>query len=85
MKQPSPLKRLNITVSADTWDRVKDTVPTGERSRFVDTALRVYLANLKKRTLQKQLKKEALENGSENVQVAREWFLLDREVWKKIK
>lgn len=76
---------MNITVSVDTWDRVKDTVPNRERSKFIDTALQVYLANLKRRSLRKQLKKEALENSAEDTRVLKEWFHLDKEAWKKIK
>lgn len=85
MNQETLYKRLNITVAADTWERVKDTVPNGERSKFIDLALRVYLANLKKQSLRKQLKKEALENGTQDAKVAAEWFHLDRETWNKIK
>lgn len=85
MNQSSSFKRLNITVNADTWDRVKDIVPNRERSKFVDQALRVYLANLKQQMLRNQLKKEALESANEGVRVAKEWFNLDREIWKKIK
>lgn len=78
-------KKVTITISPDTWERIKDSAPLRKRSKFIDNALQVYLVELKKRALRKQLKKEALESAKEGLRVVKEWEHLDREVWRKIK
>lgn len=84
MNTAKTAKRLNITLNPDTWDKFKIAVPRMERSKFIDYALRVYLARSKKENLRKKIKKEALNNASEDLKVANEWFRIDKEMWNKI-
>lgn len=85
MNQITTLKRLNITLSPETWKRVEKIVPRMKRSSFIDHALRVYLTDLKRKALRQRLKEEALANAAEDLKIANEWFALDEEVWDNIK
>lgn len=82
--QTKTSKRLNITLTPETWGKFKTTVPRMERSKFIDRALRVYLTYLKRKSLRKKLKEEALNNAAEDLKTAKEWFHLDKDIWDKI-
>ena len=85
MYKENTAKRLNITISPDSWERLKTVVPRMERSHFIDNALKVYLTNIKRKSLKRRLKKEALINAGSDLKIANEWFALENEVWDDIK
>ena len=85
MSQTQAFKRLNITVSPETWERLQEMSPRMERSRFIDHALKVYLTHLKQKALKRRLKAEALASATEDLKIANEWFALDQEAWDQIK
>jgi CopG family transcriptional regulator/antitoxin EndoAI len=84
MYKTDTAKRLNITIAPATWERLKTAVPRMERSRFIDNALKVYLTNLKRKSLKQRLKKEALANADKDLKIANEWFALENEVWDNV-
>jgi len=85
MQNTQTAKRLNITISQDTWQKIKVVAPKMERSRFIDNALKVYLAKSKANDLKRKLKEEALGNKDKDLEIANEWFALDQESWDSIK
>jgi CopG family transcriptional regulator / antitoxin EndoAI len=73
-------KRINITLP-DTTVAVLDRVTTkGNRSRFIDRAVRRLVEAEGKANLRARLKEEALANAERDLALAAEWFPLEEEV-----
>jgi CopG family transcriptional regulator / antitoxin EndoAI len=73
-------KRINITLP-DTTVAVLDLVTTkGNRSRFIDRAVRRLVETEGKANLRARLKEEALANAERDLAMAAEWFPLEQEV-----
>jgi len=77
MNKTKPFKRLNITLSPETWERLQKTTSRMERSWFIDNALRAYLVHLKQKILRRKLKEEATRHAVSDLKVAKEWFVLE--------
>ena len=72
-------KRINI-ILPDTTVAVLDRVTTrGNRSRFIDRAVRRLVETVGKASLRKRLKVEALENAERDLASAASWFPLEEE------
>jgi CopG family transcriptional regulator / antitoxin EndoAI len=73
-------KRINITLP-DTTLAVLDRVTTkGNRSRFIDRAVRRLVEAESTANLRARLKEEALANAERDLAMAAEWFPLEQEV-----
>jgi CopG family transcriptional regulator/antitoxin EndoAI len=76
-------KRINVTLPEETvrlLDRVADK---GDRSRFIDAAIKRYIDDVGRAELRKQLKAGALRDAEQDLELAAEWFPLDEEAWQK--
>lgn len=72
-------KRINI-ILPDTTVAVLNRVTTkGNRSRFIDRAVRRLVAIEGKANLRTRLKAEAIENAARDLEIAAEWFPLEQE------
>lgn len=72
-------KRINITLP-DTTIAVLDRVATkGNRSRFIDCAVRRFVEVEGTANLRARLKEEALANAERDLAIAAEWFPLEQE------
>ena len=72
--------RVNVILPNSTikvLDRVADK---GQRSNFIDIAIRYYIESQSKKNLRKLLKKEALVNTNRDLKMAEEWFPLEEEI-----
>lgn len=75
-------KRINI-ILPDTTVAVLDRVTTkGNRSRFIDRAVRQLVETEGRANLRTRLKQEALENAERDLAIAAEWFPLEEEAAK---
>lgn len=74
-------QRINITLPADTVRLLDRVAPKGDRSRFIDEAVREQAKRTAKARLRKELKEGYLRENLINRQIAEEWFLLDEEAW----
>ena len=75
-------RRINITLPADTIRLLDRVAPKGDRSRFIDEAVREQAKRAAKTKLRKELKEGYLRENQINRQLAEEWFLLDEEAWQ---
>lgn len=76
-------KRINITLPESTVEMIESIADKGGRSSLIDSAIRVYVKNLKKMSLEQQLKEGAIARAERNLQMAQEWAHLEDEVWQK--
>ncbi len=76
-------KRLNITLPAETVDLVDQIVKKGDRSRFIDEAIKRYLNEVDKENLREQLKEGYIAWAEQDLETATEWSPLEEEVWQK--
>ena len=76
-------KRLNITLPVETIDLVDQMVKKGDRSRFIDEAIKRYLNEVDKENLREQLKEGAIQRAERDLEIAVEWFPLEEEAWRK--
>ncbi|MBV9745591.1 MAG: hypothetical protein JO099_17660 [Acidobacteriia bacterium] len=75
-------KRINI-ILPDKTAAVLDRVTTkGNRSRFIDRAVRHLIETEAKANLRTRLKEEAIANAERDLALAAEWFPLEEEAWE---
>ena len=76
-------KRLNITLPESTVDLLESAVGKGERSSFIDLAIKTYIKQAKQNSLREQLKEGAIARGERDLRLADEWFEVEEELWQK--
>jgi CopG family transcriptional regulator/antitoxin EndoAI len=74
-------QRINITLPDDTVRLLDRVAPKGDRSRYIDRAVRELAKRARKVQLRRELKEGYLRENETNRQLAEEWFLLDEEAW----
>ena len=75
-------KRINI-ILPDSTVAVLDRITTkGNRSRFIDRAVRQLVETEGKANLRARLKEEAIANADRDLAMAAEWFPLEEEAWE---
>lgn len=76
-------KRVNVTLPEDTLRLLDRVTEKGDRSSFVDRAVRFYIEEKGRANLKKQLRLGATARASRDMSLAEEWFSIDEEVWPK--
>jgi len=76
-------KRVNVTLPADSLRLLDRVAAKGERSGFIDRAVRFYVKEAGIANLKKQLHLGAIVRASRDLAVAEEWFPVDEGVWQK--
>ncbi len=75
-------RRINI-ILPETTVGVLDRVTTkGNRSQFIDRAVRHYVEAQGRQSLREQLKAGYLANAERDLAMAAEWFPLEEEAWE---
>ena len=78
-------KRINITLPEDTLELIDRVTEQGDRSRFIDEAVRHYIQEIGRSNLRKQLKAGAIRRAQRDLRVAEAWFTIDEEAWPGIR
>jgi CopG family transcriptional regulator/antitoxin EndoAI len=73
-------KRINITLPEETLELIDRVTEHGDRSRFIDEAVRHYIQETGRTNLRKRLKEGAIRRGARDLQLAEEWFPVDEDV-----
>jgi len=76
-------QRINLTLPAETLRLIDRVARKGNRSRFVDQAVRHYVDNVGKATLRKLLREGATRWRGRDARLAEEWFTLEEPAWPK--
>jgi len=75
-------KRVNITLPEETLELIDQVTEHGDRSRFIDDAVRHYIQETGRANLRKRLKEGALRRAERDLGLAEEWFNVDEDVWQ---
>jgi CopG family transcriptional regulator/antitoxin EndoAI len=75
-------KRVNITLPEETLELIDRVTEHGDRSRFIDEAVRYYVEQIGRTNLRKQLKEGAIRRAQRDLGLAEEWFTVDEDVWQ---
>jgi CopG family transcriptional regulator / antitoxin EndoAI len=73
--------RVNITLPEETIELIDRVTERGDRSRFIDEAVRHYIEKIGRANLRKRLKEGAVQRAERDLHLAEEWFTVDEEVW----
>ena len=77
-------KRLNIVLPESTVRTISRLAKPGERSRFIDRAIRHYVATQSTEALRAQLERAAMRDRDLDHQVTEEWSAVDQEIWQRL-
>lgn len=75
-------KRINVILPDETVAVLDRVTTKGNRSRFIDLAVRQRVETQGKANLRKLLKEEAIANAERDLAIAAEWFPLEEEAAK---
>ena len=75
-------QRINITLPDDTLKLIDRVAPKGDRSRFIDKAVRHYVDAIGRARLRKQLKEGATRRSQRDLDLAEDWFAVEEEAWQ---
>lgn len=76
-------QRVNVTLPEDTIQLIGKIVKRGDRSRFIDEAVKYYIDKLNKKNLKNQIKEGAIRRFDRDLQIVEEWFSLEEEAWQR--
>ncbi len=82
--QESLHKRVNISLPNETLQLIDRAIPKGDRSRFLDNAVKFYLRGIAKSNLRRELREGAIIRSTRDLEIAEQWFNIDEEPWQKI-
>ncbi len=76
-------KRLNITLPESTVNLLETVANKGERSIFIDSAIKSYIKQTKQSELREGLKAGAIARRERDLNLADDWFEIEEELWQK--
>ncbi|MGL5877005.1 MAG: CopG family ribbon-helix-helix protein [Xenococcaceae cyanobacterium] len=74
-------RRINITLPDETLESLDRVVAKGDRSSFINKAVKFYIAEIQKKRLAEQLKEGAIRRAERDLNLAESWFSLEEEAW----
>lgn len=83
--QTKTYKRVNVTLPPRTIRLIERVTEKGDRSRFIDEAVRFYIRKIGETSLRKQIKEGAIKRADRDLHLAEEWFSLESEAWQRSK
>ncbi|MDP3764830.1 MAG: ribbon-helix-helix domain-containing protein [bacterium] len=83
MNKASTYERVNITLPKETLKLIDKLSQKRERSRFLNEAVNFYVKEKGYTNLKRLLKEGCIRNAQRDLDIAKEWFHLEEEVWPK--
>lgn len=74
-------RQINIALPEETMQLIEQTMPQIELDRLINDAVKNYIAQ--QTSLREELKEGAIRRGERDLNLAREWFELEEEIWQK--
>jgi CopG family transcriptional regulator/antitoxin EndoAI len=74
-------QRINVSLPEETLRLLDRVAGKGDRSRFIDQAVRYYIDEKGRSDLKKRLKEGAIRRAERDLSLTEEWFPLEEEVW----
>jgi len=78
-------KRINVILPDKTLAVLDRVMAKGERSRFINEAVRHYLDTQVRARLRRQLEAGYRANAERDLATTAEWFPLEEEAWRTLK
>lgn len=75
-------RRVNITLPEETIRLIDRAAARGDRSRFIDQAVRHFVQAARRTRLRRLLREGAVRRGERDLLLAEEWFGFDEEAWR---
>ena len=75
-------KRINITLPESTIILLENVANKGERSIFIDSAIRTYIKQIKQNSLRESLKDGSIARSERDLSLSNEWFDVEEELWQ---
>ncbi len=75
-------RRINVTLPEETVKLIDRVTKKGNRSRFIDEAVKHYVEEIGRANLRKRLEEGAVCRAERDLTLANEWFLLEEEAWQ---
>ncbi len=76
-------KRVNVTLPETTIRLIDRSANHGNRSRFIDEAVKYFVRDHGRTELRRLLEEGAERRAARDLAVAEEWFPMDKEAWQK--
>jgi CopG family transcriptional regulator / antitoxin EndoAI len=76
-------QRINVSLPEETLRLLDSVADKGDRSRFIDQAVRYYIDEKGRQELRKRLKEGATRRAARDLSFAEEWFPLEEEAWNE--
>ena len=77
-------RRLNIVLPETTVRTIDRMAASGQRSRFINEAVRHYVANRSAEALRARLERAAVRDRDLDREVAADWFAADQQAWQQL-
>ena len=78
-------KRIDIVLPETTIHSLEKVTKPGQRSSFIDQAVRHFAANRNAAAVRTQLERAAIRDQDLDREVAADWFAVDQETWQQLK
>jgi CopG family transcriptional regulator/antitoxin EndoAI len=76
-------QRINITLPEETLQLIDRVAEKGDRSRFIDRAVKYYVDRVGRANLKKQLKEGAIRRSERDLQLSQDYFAIEEEAWQE--
>jgi CopG family transcriptional regulator/antitoxin EndoAI len=76
-------QRVNITLPKETLGLIDRVAKKGDRSRFIDEAIKHYVDAVGRANLRKLLKEGAIKRTQRDLALTEEWFGIEEELWQE--
>ncbi|MEK7629584.1 MAG: ribbon-helix-helix protein, CopG family [Patescibacteria group bacterium] len=83
MNKTSTRERINITLPRETLELIDKLSEKRGRSGFLNDAVNFYVEKKGRKNIRRFLKEGCIKNAQRDLDIAKEWFLLEEEVWPK--
>jgi hypothetical protein len=76
--------RINVILPEDTLRAIDRVTRPGQRSRFIERAVRHYFATASPQALRERLKQAAIRDRDFDLEITQDWFPADQEQWQRL-
>lgn len=76
-------KRVNVTLPEETIRLIDRSADRGDRSRFIDAAVKYFVRERGRTALRRLLEEGAERHAARDLAIAEEWYPVDRDAWRK--
>ena len=75
-------RRINVTLPEATVKLIDRVAKKGDRSRFINQAVRDYVEDVGRDNLKRRLKEGSIARSQRDAAIASVWFALDEQAWQ---